>query len=414
MYYDPYLAHYGVKGMKWGVRRYQNEDGTLTALGRKKARLDEARSRYAETNSKSSKISLEYAKNEFRDQKILDKIAKQKHKPKRQQALEDRYKEQGFSEKDAAIQAYKRNRVEKALLIVGGMTLAGLAAYSAYNHYDSITDKFIEKGQTLGRISGNSEEGVRDAFYAFANRHDANRYRALYGNETYGRVGRVFEKTIGVNGRIKIASRDSAKRAMGDLFKRDPEYVNDVRNLMETWGTRVGSPKLRQVNTNALRDLMEGRGVTNDVYDTVNALLVIHDETGNRASGKFYDKLRSLGYSAIKDVNDSRYSGYGAHNPLIVFDTSKIKVDTVKEIGRDKIQSYLNVEVPKMVAEQAPQFSADYLSPSLPILGVPVAILAADRVNMNRYIRDYYREHPGSKLSRNELIKQYRKRGKKR
>lgn len=71
MYYNPYLAHYGVKGMKWGVRRYQNEDGTLTALGKKKARLDEARSRYAKTNSKSSKISLEYAKNEFRDQKIL-------------------------------------------------------------------------------------------------------------------------------------------------------------------------------------------------------------------------------------------------------------------------------------------------------------------------------------------------------
>ena len=255
---------------------------------------------------------------------------------------------------------------------------------------------------------------MRDAFYAFANRHDANRYRALYGNDTYGRVGRVFEKTIGVKGRIKIASRDSAKRALGDLFKRDPEYVNDVRRLMETWGTKTGSPKLREVNTRALRDLMEGRGVTNDVYDTVNALLVIHDETGNRASGKFYDKLRSLGYAAIKDVNDSRYSGYGAHNPLIVFDTSKIKVDAVKEIGVEKIRSYLLSEYPKMIAEQAPQFSADYLSPSLPILGVPVAILAADRVNMNRYIRDYYREHPGSKLSRNELIKQYRKRGKKR
>lgn len=27
--YDNYLAHYGVKGQKWGIRRFQNEDGTL-------------------------------------------------------------------------------------------------------------------------------------------------------------------------------------------------------------------------------------------------------------------------------------------------------------------------------------------------------------------------------------------------
>lgn len=30
------LWHYGVKGMRWGVRRYQNEDGTLTNRGKKR------------------------------------------------------------------------------------------------------------------------------------------------------------------------------------------------------------------------------------------------------------------------------------------------------------------------------------------------------------------------------------------
>ena len=31
-----YLEHYGIKGMKWGIRRYQNPDGTLTAAGKKR------------------------------------------------------------------------------------------------------------------------------------------------------------------------------------------------------------------------------------------------------------------------------------------------------------------------------------------------------------------------------------------
>ena len=35
---DDVLAHAGTKGMKWGVRKYQNEDGTLTAAGKERYR----------------------------------------------------------------------------------------------------------------------------------------------------------------------------------------------------------------------------------------------------------------------------------------------------------------------------------------------------------------------------------------
>lgn len=33
------LKHHGIKGQKWGVRRYQNKDGTLTAKGKKRNKI---------------------------------------------------------------------------------------------------------------------------------------------------------------------------------------------------------------------------------------------------------------------------------------------------------------------------------------------------------------------------------------
>lgn len=55
------LYHHGVKGMKWGVRRYQNKDGTLTAAGKKRLSKELVRDyKQNKSNSQPYKVSDAY------------------------------------------------------------------------------------------------------------------------------------------------------------------------------------------------------------------------------------------------------------------------------------------------------------------------------------------------------------------
>lgn len=67
------LYHYGVKGQKWGVRRYQNADGSLTAAGRKRFKQvnsdEKQKARDTETATRLLKEYAEYRKHQSKELK---------------------------------------------------------------------------------------------------------------------------------------------------------------------------------------------------------------------------------------------------------------------------------------------------------------------------------------------------------
>lgn len=51
MSYESYLEHHGIKGMRWGIRRYQNPDGSLKAAGQNRNLVDRAKAGFGKVKS---------------------------------------------------------------------------------------------------------------------------------------------------------------------------------------------------------------------------------------------------------------------------------------------------------------------------------------------------------------------------
>jgi hypothetical protein len=395
------LYHFGVKGMKWGVRRYQNEDGSLTSLGKKRDKMLSDRKTAKKHSTTSNMVKAEYSRREFEDAKTRLKLENQKKKSKRQQDLEKKYIDQGFAKDEAEIKAYNRAKTERILKVAGGIALASAAAYVAYKHYDKVTDRVFEKGSEIGRLTNDGSEPTNRAFYGFVNKHDKDRYEGLYG-KTLGANGPVYRKAMRAAGDINVASPESARKVLKNMFDTDKQSFDVFKKNIDAMASVV-PPTTKQGKfwRKAKQELDSGK-IGDNTYKAFNTTLVLHTKEQQPINDKFYSAMKKAGYGAIRDVNDKENSGYFAKNPLIVFDTDKINVEGFTKLGNDHIDSMFAKEQGKIAAHTL----ANEYGPIGAAFATSIgAMKLVKRSNETKFVENYRKRHPESTLSNNEILK---------
>lgn len=68
------LKHWGIKGMKWGVRKYQNKDGSLTPAGKKRYSDGSTSSSSTSKSSQTSQQPKKKTVSEMSDQELRDAV----------------------------------------------------------------------------------------------------------------------------------------------------------------------------------------------------------------------------------------------------------------------------------------------------------------------------------------------------
>lgn len=306
-----YLAHHGTKGQRWGIRRYQNKDGTLTPEGRVHYGVGKKRiSRYQYEDGSLTKEGKDYISKVKEEAHFVYNVGKGKRK-------------------DAEVEQEKKDLGIKSV--------------------DEDTE-VVPKGIKLQRVSSGSESLDDKRKYVSILDSDNSLYFWDFGydlaKDGYNTKIIEYESTKDMKVASYKKTHEELMKFIGD--KNISEYTTTYANM---FGERLANELLSKYGNTKLKDIdydpITEKMLRNSKVPTVNK----EHDLGNRdrwvenyfdmqtrgvALGsnsvlmsfndeyKFHEHMKNLGYDAVVDTYDSR-PGNGMYSLVVINPKSTLK-----------------------------------------------------------------------------------------
>lgn len=166
------LYHHGIKGQKWGVRRYQNPDGSLTPAGR--ARYGTVENFNKARAYKSAQNEMLKAYNNAYDKSLSALSPFKKHRENNRKRWEDYYDKSRTVEKAKA--DYKKSKasvqnmpevkarnakIKKAIIIGASVAAAAAVTYGGYKLAQANPDMVMYGKYKIRKLLGKTGNNVK-------------------------------------------------------------------------------------------------------------------------------------------------------------------------------------------------------------------------------------------------------------
>lgn len=304
---DIFLAHYGVKGMRWGVRKDRDKSGKKsTGKSGKKTDHDKLVEEYKSIKKPTPSKKQQIENLKASEAKLSAKFGgKEEVSPKTYLGMtKGDLVRVGIGAAVAGGLIYGAYRLHKDFDVLPGSPIkpsvfqakVNSSKFNIWGKHGHLTPKVydipeftVPKGSTFYRISQQAEKTFNQGTYVTSSLDDFNRYMIGYAQGEKGGKIPFFKVTMKATKDVRIP---------------------DMATTLETFGKVLGSSSKEQ--TVRIFEKYSGGGWDDNV------------------SKKFFDALKAQGYGGILDTMDMGVIG---DRPLVLFDTDALSSKKAKPIN---------------------------------------------------------------------------------